>query len=56
MSRAEAGQALDSLGWQRSGDHATLGRLDVAGVLQVAVEHDAEHLLGLRAMGRTRPG
>jgi hypothetical protein len=47
---------LDDAGWQRFGDHATLGRLDVAGVLQVAVEHDAEHLLGLRAMGRTRPG
>lgn len=44
--------SFDDAGWQRFGDHATLGRLDVAGLLKVAAEHDAEHLEGLRTLGR----
>ena len=40
-------RALDDAGWARSGTHATFGVLDVAGLLRVAVDHDAEHLAGL---------
>ena len=39
--------ALDEEGWARSGQHATFGPLDVAGVLRNAVDHDNEHLAGL---------
>ena len=39
---------LDEAGWARSGQHATFGPLDVAGVLRNAVDHDDEHLAGLR--------
>ena len=40
-------RALDDDGWQRSGKHATYERLDVAGLLRLATDHDAEHLKGL---------
>jgi hypothetical protein len=40
---------LDEAGWARSGTHATYGRLDVAGLLGVVVDHDDEHLGGLEA-------
>lgn len=40
-------RALDEAGWNRSGTHATFGRLDVIGLLELAVDHDAEHLAGL---------
>ena len=36
-------------GWDRAGIHATYGRLDVAGLLRVAIEHDDEHASGLAA-------
>ena len=39
--------ALDDAGWARHGTHATYGRLDVDGLLGLAVDHDAEHLRGL---------
>ena len=39
--------ALDEAGWARAGIHATYGRLDVAGLLGVVVDHDEEHLAGL---------
>ena len=39
--------ALDADGWARSGIHATYGRLDVAGLLRLAIDHDEEHLRGL---------
>jgi hypothetical protein len=39
--------ALDEAGWTRHGTHATYGRLDVDGLLGLAVDHDAEHLRGL---------
>ncbi len=41
--------ALDEAGWARSGEHATFGTLDVAGLLRNAVDHDEEHLRGLRS-------
>jgi hypothetical protein len=40
-------RALDADGWDRSGRHATYGTLDVAGLLRLATDHDAEHLRGL---------
>ncbi len=40
--------ALDEVGWTRSGEHTTFGALDVAGLLRNAVDHDEEHLRGLR--------
>jgi hypothetical protein len=43
---------LDEAGWRRTGLHATYGRLDVAGVLRVIVEHDAEHQLAIEARPR----
>ena len=43
---------LDEAGWARAGTHATYGRLDVAGLLGVVVDHDEEHLAGLGARGR----
>jgi len=40
---------LGETGWARTGLHATYGRLDVAGLLRVAADHDEEHLAGLEA-------
>jgi hypothetical protein len=40
-------RALDDAGWARSGTHATYGRLDVAGLIRLASDHDEEHLQGL---------
>jgi hypothetical protein len=45
--------ALDDAGWRRSGNHATLGRLDVAGLLAVATAHDLDHLGSLVTLGRS---
>ena len=44
-------RALDDAGWARSGTHSTFGVLDVAGLLGVAVDHDAEHLRGIDPAG-----
>jgi len=41
--------ALDGAGWARAGTHATFGRLDVAGLMRVAADHDEEHLAALEA-------
>jgi len=41
--------ALDETGWARYGIHATFGRLDVAGLLAVLLDHDDEHRAGLEA-------
>jgi hypothetical protein len=38
---------FDEAGWSRTGVHATYGRLDVAGLLRLAIDHDEEHLAGL---------
>jgi hypothetical protein len=40
---------LDEAGWARAGIHATYGRLDVAGLLRVATDHDDDHLAALEA-------
>jgi hypothetical protein len=40
-------RALDDDGWRRSGKHATYGKLDVAGLLKLATDHDGDHLEGL---------
>ena len=40
---------LDEGGWERVGVHDTYGRLDVAGLLQLAIGHDEEHLASLVA-------
>jgi hypothetical protein len=37
-------RALDEAGWARYGTHATYGRLDVEGLLRIAIDHDASHL------------
>ena len=39
--------ALGADDWTRTGVHATYGRLDVAGLLGVAADHDDEHLAAL---------
>jgi hypothetical protein len=36
--------ALDGAGWARSGVHERFGRLDVAALLQRAIDHDEEHI------------
>ena len=38
---------FDEATWARTGLHATYGRLDVAALVAIAVDHDAEHLRGL---------
>lgn len=35
---------LDDAGWSRTGEHATYGVLDVAGLMAKAIDHDDEHL------------
>jgi DinB superfamily len=44
-------RALDADGWARTGNHATFGRLDIAGLLRLAIDHDGEHLRGLEPSG-----
>lgn len=39
--------ALDDAGWARAGIHETYGRLDVAGLMAKAIDHDREHMTGL---------
>ena len=39
--------ALDDAGWRRSGTHATYGVRDVGGLLDLAIDHDREHLEGI---------
>ena len=38
---------LDDAGWGRIGIHATYGRMDVAALVHLALEHDREHLISL---------
>ena len=40
---------FDDEGWRRTGIHDTFGRLDVAGLLRLAIDHDEDHLAGLQA-------
>jgi hypothetical protein len=39
--------ALTSADWARTGTHATMGVLDVAALLRVAIDHDDEHLASI---------
>ena len=39
---------FDDAAWARTGIHDTYGRLDVAALLRLAIDHDEEHLAGLR--------
>jgi len=39
--------ALGPDGWARTGTHDTYGKLDVAGLMAVAADHDDEHLASL---------
>lgn len=36
--------ALGDTGWARTGVHATFGRLDAAGLMEKALDHDDEHI------------
>jgi len=50
-ARASTLAILDALGpegWARTGTHDTFGVLDVAGLMERALDHDAEHLASLR--------
>jgi hypothetical protein len=38
---------LDEDGWARTGTHATFGELDVAALMERAIDHDEEHLRSL---------
>ena len=40
-------RALDDAGWARFGTHETYGHLDVAGLLRLAIDHDAGHAASL---------
>jgi hypothetical protein len=42
-------RALDETGWARFGTHETYGRLDVAGLLRLAIGHDEDHAASLSA-------
>jgi hypothetical protein len=39
--------ALDDAGWARTGNHATYGVLDVAGLMERAIDHDEEHAIDI---------
>jgi hypothetical protein len=40
---------LGEAGWSKTGVHATFGRLDAVGLMEKALDHDAEHLASLGA-------
>ena len=40
--------ALGEAGWARTGEHATYGVLDVAGLMDRAIDHDDEHIASFR--------
>jgi hypothetical protein len=40
---------FDDDGWAHAGVHETYGRLDVAGLLRIAIDHDEKHLRGMAA-------
>ena len=48
--RAATVALLDELGddgWEKTGVHATFGRLDAAGLIRKALDHDDEHIASL---------
>jgi hypothetical protein len=40
---------MDEAGWARAGVHATLGRLDVSGLMRILREHDDDHIADLES-------
>ncbi|MFL5645249.1 MAG: DinB family protein [Chloroflexota bacterium] len=42
-------RALDDAGWERFGTHETYGRLDVEGLIRLAIDHDEDHAASLSA-------
>lgn len=42
-------ESLDDAAWARTGTHETFGALDVAALMRTAIDHDEEHLRGLRS-------
>jgi hypothetical protein len=40
--------SLDDASWRRTGSHATYGVLDVLAMLRILLDHDEEHIAGLR--------
>ena len=46
-------RTFDDAAWARTGVHATYGRLDVAGLLRLAIDHDEEHA-GILPPGQKR--
>ena len=46
--------ALDEVGWNRRGRHATFGILDVAALMRIALDHDEEHVRQMLDSGRPR--
>ena len=47
---------LDADGWARRGRHETYGILDVAALMRIALDHDAEHLAQIGRGGIDGPG
>jgi hypothetical protein len=45
---------FDDAAWATTGVHATYGRLDVAGLLRLAIDHDEEHVAGILPPGPER--
>jgi hypothetical protein len=43
-------RAMPPEAWRRTGVHATYGRLDIAGLLEVMLEHDEAHLAELERL------
>jgi hypothetical protein len=41
--------SFDEAGWARAGIHDVYGRLDIEGLLRVAIDHDDEHLTSVVA-------
>lgn len=48
-------RSLDDTGWRRFGHHATYGRLDVAGLLEVIVDHDGHHRVDIEVLAAGAP-
>lgn len=39
---------LDDAGWHRVGTHAIYGQLDIIGLMEIALDHDMDHLARLK--------
>jgi hypothetical protein len=45
---------LGDAGWAKTGVHATFGRLDAAGLMEKALDHDDEHIASLAPASKPR--